>query len=72
VGGGHMDPHILSLYAKWIQVISFIDRPLYPQGKSYSYPFRRRLWERHETYGCFGEEKGYLIITPTIAHIENL
>jgi hypothetical protein len=42
-GGGGIHPHILSLGTRYIWVISFKPRPLYPQGKGPRYPLDRRL-----------------------------
>jgi hypothetical protein len=43
LGNGSAAPSILNLRARWRCVVSFMPRPLYPQGKNPWYPLDRRL-----------------------------
>jgi hypothetical protein len=45
------------LGTRWRWVVSFTPRPLYPQGKSPSYPLDRRLGGPQSRSGSGGEEK---------------
>jgi hypothetical protein len=45
------------LGTSWRWVVSFMPRPLYPQGKSPLYPLYRRLGGRQSRSGRGGEEK---------------
>jgi hypothetical protein len=44
---GGIVPRILDLGTKWMWVVSFTPRPLYPQGKSPWHPSDRRLYYTH-------------------------
>jgi hypothetical protein len=56
-GSGGMAPRILDLGTRWRWVVSFMPRPLYPQGKSPWYPLDRRLGGPQSRYEHGGEEK---------------
>jgi hypothetical protein len=56
-GSGGIAPRILDLGTRWRQMVSFTPRPLYPQGKSPSYPLDRRLGGPQGRSGRGGEEK---------------
>jgi hypothetical protein len=42
-GSGGIAPRILDIGTRWMTVVSFTPRSLYPQGKSPWYPLDRRL-----------------------------
>jgi hypothetical protein len=54
------------LGTRWRRVVSFMSRPLYPQGKSPCYPLDRRLGGPQSMSGRGGEEKNFqpVIIQP--------
>jgi hypothetical protein len=54
---GGLGPRILDLGARGRLLVSFMRRPLYPQGKSPWYPLDRRLGGPQRRYGRGGEEK---------------
>jgi hypothetical protein len=56
-GSGGIAPRILDLGARWRWVVSFMPRPLYPQGKGPWYPLDRRLGGSQSRSGRGGEEK---------------
>jgi len=56
-GSGGIDPHILVFGTRWRRVVSFMPRPLYPQGKSPQYPLDKRLGGSQNHSGRGGEEK---------------
>jgi hypothetical protein len=56
-GNGCIAPCILYLGTRWRWVVSFTPRPLYPKGKSLSYPLDRRLGGPQSRSGRGGEEK---------------
>jgi hypothetical protein len=43
MGSWRIDPYFLDLGTSWRWVVSFVPRPLYPQGKSPRYSLDRRL-----------------------------
>jgi hypothetical protein len=57
LGSGSIAPLILDLGTRWRWVASFTPRPLYPQGKSPSYPLARRLGGPQSRSGRSDEEK---------------
>jgi len=61
LGSRGIAPRILDLGTRWIWVVSFTSRPLYPQGKSPRYPLDRRLGGPPEPFWTRGgEEKNSL------------
>jgi hypothetical protein len=56
-GSGDIASRILELGIRWRCVVSFKTLPLYPQGKSPSYPLDRRLSGFQSRSGRGGEEK---------------
>jgi hypothetical protein len=56
-GSEGVAPCILDLDTRWRRVVSFMPRPLYPQGKSSRYPLDRRLGESQSSSGHGGEEE---------------
>jgi hypothetical protein len=56
LGSGGIAPRILNLGIRWRRVVSFIPRPLYPQGKISRYPLDRRLGGPQSRSGHGGEE----------------
>jgi hypothetical protein len=56
-GSGGIASRIIDLDTSWRWAVSFTPRPLYPQGKSPSYPLDRRLGGPQNRSGCGGEEK---------------
>jgi len=50
-------PCVLDLSTRWRQVVSFMPRPFYPQGKSPWYPLYTRLGGPQSQSGHSGEEK---------------
>jgi hypothetical protein len=50
-GTGDIAPRILILGTGWRWAVSFMVWPLYPQGKSASYPLYRRLGGHQNRYG---------------------
>jgi hypothetical protein len=57
LGSGVIAPCILDFGIMWRWVISFTSRPLYPQGRSPSYPLGRRVGGPQSWSGRGGEEK---------------
>jgi hypothetical protein len=55
-GSGGIAPRILDFGVRW-EVVSFIPRPLYPQGKSPQYPLDMRLGGPQSRSGRGGEKK---------------
>jgi len=53
---GGIVPRILDLGTRWMWVVSFTPRPLYPKGKSPCYPLFRRLGGPHSRSGTVGNE----------------
>jgi hypothetical protein len=58
-GNGGIVPRILDLGTRWRWAVSFILRPLYPQGKMPWYPLDRRLGVPQSRSGRGGEEKNF-------------
>jgi len=56
-GSGGIESRILDLSTRWIWVVSFTIRPLYPQGKSSWCPLDKRLGGPQNRRGRGGEEK---------------
>jgi hypothetical protein len=54
---GGIAPPILHLCTRWKWTVSFMPRPLYPQGKSPRYPLDRRLGGPQSRSGHGGEEE---------------
>jgi hypothetical protein len=72
-GSGGIAPRILDLGTRLRRLVSFRSRPLYPYGKSPSYPLDRRLGGPQGRSGSGGEEKDSQSLPglepPTIQHI---
>jgi hypothetical protein len=58
-GSGSIALRILGLGTRWMWMISFTPRPLYPQGKSSWYALDRRLGWPQSRSGRGGEEKNF-------------
>jgi hypothetical protein len=56
-GSGGIAPRTLDLGTRLRWVVSFMPRPLYPQGKSPGYPLDRRLGRPQSRSGRGGEEQ---------------
>jgi hypothetical protein len=56
-GNGGIATRIIDLGIRWRSVVSFMTRPLYPQGKSPWFPLDRRLGELKCRSERGGEEK---------------
>jgi len=54
---GDIAPHILDLGTRWMWVVSFTHRLLYPQGKSPWFPLDRRLGGEQNRSGHGGLDK---------------
>jgi hypothetical protein len=65
-GSGGIIPRILDLGTRWRWVVSITTRPLYPQGKSPSYPLCRRLRGPQSWPGRGGKEINFYSL---LAHI---
>jgi len=58
-GSGSTSARILDFGTRWRWVVSFMARPLYPQGKSHWYPLDRRLSGPQSRSERGGEEKNF-------------
>jgi hypothetical protein len=56
-GSGVIAPRILNNGARWMRVVNFISRLLYPRGKSPQYSLDMRLGGTQSRPGSGGEEK---------------
>jgi hypothetical protein len=59
-GSGGIAPRILDLGTRWMWVVSFTLRPLYPQGKGLRYPLGGRLDGSQRCSGHGGEDQNSL------------
>jgi hypothetical protein len=57
LGSGGIAARILDLGTRWMWLVSFMPRPLHPQGKSPWYPLDRRLGGFQNRSERGGEEK---------------
>jgi hypothetical protein len=56
-GNGGLASGILDIGTRWRWVVSFMPRPLYPQGKRTCYPLVRRFGRPQSRSGRDGEEE---------------
>ena len=59
-GNSGLAPRILNLSTRWMCVVSFMSRPLYPLRKILRYQLNMRLLGFQNKSGNFGEEEDIL------------